>query len=104
IACLLFGGIACVPMLIAGALRLWPAQRSALALVAVERVRRERHAATVAVAGVVASLSLSVAVTVMVGSFRTSMLHWLDAVLPADLYVRAGSAGSEGAALPDAIL
>ena len=104
IACLLFGGIACVPMLIAAALRLWPAQRSALALVAVERVRRERHAATVAVAGVVASLSLSVALTVMGGSFRTSMVRWLDAVLPADLYVRAGIAGSEGAVLPDAFV
>ncbi len=39
--------------------------------------------------GVVASLSLAVALTVMVASFRDSVTHWLDVVLPADLYVRA---------------
>ena len=32
---------------------------------------------------------LAVALTVMVASFRDSVTHWLDAVLPADLYVRA---------------
>lgn len=42
-----------------------------------------------AVSGVVASLSLAVALTVMVASFRDSVTHWLDVVLPADLYVRA---------------
>ncbi|MGC8825441.1 MAG: hypothetical protein ACP5TV_00380, partial [Anaerolineae bacterium] len=42
--------------------------------------------------GVVASLALSVALTVMVGSFRQSMTAWLDAVLPADVYVRADAA------------
>jgi hypothetical protein len=43
------------------------------------------------VGGVVASLSLAVALTVMVTSFRGSMMEWLDAVLPA-LYVRAAGA------------
>ena len=56
-----------------------------------------RAGAAIAVSGVVASLSLAVALTVMVGSFRSSMLQWLDTVLPAALYVRAaGSAGSAG--------
>jgi putative ABC transport system permease protein len=40
------------------------------------------------VSGVVASLSLAVALTVMVASFRESVAHWLDVVLPADLYAR----------------
>jgi hypothetical protein len=44
-----------------------------------------RHATTVAVGGVVASLSLAVALTVMVTSFRGSMMEWLDAVLPAPM-------------------
>jgi putative ABC transport system permease protein len=48
-----------------------------------------RDSAAVAVSGVVASLSLAVALTVMVASFRDSVTHWLDVVLPADLYVRA---------------
>jgi putative ABC transport system permease protein len=42
------------------------------------------------VSGVVASLSLAVALTVMVASFRDSVAHWLDVVLPADLYLRTG--------------
>jgi len=63
----------------------------ALALLAVERARHQRHTATIAVAGVVASLSLSIALTVMVASFRESVTQWLDTVLPADLYARAGA-------------
>jgi len=42
---------------------------------------------------VVASLSLAVALTVMVASFRDSVTRWLDVVLPADLYLRATSSG-----------
>jgi putative ABC transport system permease protein len=61
-----------------------------LPLLAVERARRVRESAAVAVSGVVASLSLAVALTVMVASFRDSVGHWLDVVLPADLYLRAG--------------
>ena len=59
-----------------------------LPLLAVERARRVRESAAVAVSGVVASLSLAVALTVMVASFRDSVTQWLDVVLPADLYVR----------------
>ncbi|RZL86741.1 MAG: ABC transporter permease, partial [Variovorax sp.] len=44
----------------------------------------------------VASLSLAVALTVMVASFRDSVTRWLDVVLPADLYLRAASAGAAG--------
>jgi putative ABC transport system permease protein len=47
-----------------------------------------RETAAVAISGVVASLSLAVALTVMVASFRDSVARWLDVVLPADLYVR----------------
>ena len=49
-----------------------------------------------AVAGVVASLSLAVALTVMVASFRDAVSRWLDTVLPADLYVRTASPGGGG--------
>jgi putative ABC transport system permease protein len=48
---------------------------------------------------VVASLSLAVALTVMVASFRDSVTHWLDVVLPADLYLRTAlPAGANAAA------
>ncbi|WP_137892275.1 ABC transporter permease [Ramlibacter sp. 2FC] len=67
-----------------------------LPLLAVERARRMRESAAVAVSGVVASLSLAVALTVMVASFRDSVTHWLDQVLPADLYLRTASAAAAG--------
>ncbi|MFH0130965.1 FtsX-like permease family protein [Variovorax sp. VaC1] len=95
VACLLVGGITALPWLIALLYdRVAPlfAQR-VLPMLAVERARRMRGTAAVAVSGVVASLSLAVALTVMVASFRDSVTHWLDVVLPADLYVRATSGG-----------
>jgi putative ABC transport system permease protein len=91
---LLVGGITALPWLIAlGYDRLAPrmAQRL-LPMLAVERARRVRESAAVAVSGVVASLSLAVALTVMVASFRDSVTQWLDVVLPADLYVRTALA------------
>ncbi|WP_198088170.1 ABC transporter permease, partial [Variovorax sp. E3] len=95
VACLLVGGITALPWLIALLYdRIAPlfAQR-VLPMLAIERARRMRGTAAVAVSGVVASLSLAVALTVMVASFRDSVTHWLDVVLPADLYVRATSGG-----------
>ncbi|QXZ10183.1 ABC transporter permease [Comamonas sp. Y33R10-2] len=101
---LLLGGMAALPWLLGAMLGLVPAQlsRQPLAMLAFERARRMRHATTVAVGGVVASLSLAVALTVMVTSFRASMMEWLDAVLPAPLYVRAagGSSRVDAALLP----
>ncbi len=76
--------------------------RHPLALLALERARRMRSSAAMAVGGVVASLSLAVALTVMVTSFRGSVIDWLDAVLPSPLYVRSAlpAAGSDAALLP----
>ncbi len=101
VALLLLGGMAALPWLLGQLLRLVPQSLlgQPLALLPVERARRMRRSTTVAVGGVVASLSLAVALTVMVASFRDSMIAWLDAVLPAPLYLRtAGSAGRADAA------
>lgn len=105
VACLLLGGIACVPAGVAALLKGIAPPGHPLALLAVERARHQRHSATIAVAGVVASLSLAVALTVMVASFRDSVTQWLDTVLPADLYVRAASSLTAGdvATLPAAM-
>ena len=94
----LVGGITALPWLIALLLdRLSPLLRQrVLPLLAVERARRVRDSASVAVSGVVASLSLAVALTVMVASFRDSVTQWLDVVLPADLYVRTAGSASAG--------
>lgn len=96
VAGLLLGGIACVPAGVALLLRVLPRTRRPLPLLAVERARHQRHTATVAVAGVVASLSLAVALTAMVASFRQSVTDWLDALLPADLYARAAASSAAG--------
>ncbi|NML46391.1 ABC transporter permease [Ramlibacter sp. G-1-2-2] len=95
---LLVGGVGVLPPAV-GALydRIAPhvAQRL-LPLLAVERARRVRESAAVAVSGVVAALSLSVALTVMVGSFRQSVADWLDVLLPADLYLRTAISAAAG--------
>lgn len=104
---LLVGGIAALPLAVGALLdHIAPrVARHALPLLAVERSRRQRDTAAVATSGVVASLALSVALTVMVASFRDSVTQWLDGVLPAQLYVRAGGSGlGEGNTLPDAFV
>ncbi|MBL0917812.1 MAG: ABC transporter permease [Hydrogenophaga sp.] len=103
---LLVGGIAALPLAVGALLdRLAPAVAGhVLPLLAVERARRLRETAAVATSGVVASLALSVALTVMVASFRDSVTHWLDAVLPAPLYLRSAGAGPDGAHLPEAFV
>ena len=106
VACLLLGGIACVPAGVGLLLGWVKPPDEPLTLLAVERARHQRHTATIAVAGVVASLSLSVALTVMVASFRESVTQWLDTVLPADLYARSAStsAMADVVFLPPALL
>ncbi|MDP2262611.1 MAG: ABC transporter permease [Hydrogenophaga sp.] len=95
---LLVGGIAALPLAVGALLdRIAPLMaRHPLPLLAVERSRRLRETAAVATSGVVASLALSVALTVMVASFRDSVTQWLDAVLPAQLYVRSTAGGGTG--------
>ena len=104
---LLVGGIAALPLAVGALLdRIAPRLlHRALPLLAVERSRRLRESAAVATSGVVASLALSVALTVMVASFRDSVTQWLDGVLPAQLYVRAGGQGlGDGNTLPEAFV
>ncbi len=93
---LLVGGITMLPGLVALVYdRIAPhVAARALPLLAVERARRVRESAAVAVSGVVAALALAVALTVMVASFRTSVANWLGVVLPADLYVRTASSAA----------
>jgi putative ABC transport system permease protein len=102
VAALLFGGVALVPAAVDTLLAALPVPRRPLPLLAWRRARFQRATATAAVAGVVASLALGVALTVMVASFRDGVARWLDSVLPADLYARSAgtSAAGEVAWLP----
>jgi putative ABC transport system permease protein len=94
VAALLLGGVALVPAAVHALLTLMPQVTGALPLLALQRARFQRRTASAAVAGVVASLALSVALTVMVASFRSGVSQWLDSVLPADLYARTASSSS----------
>ena len=53
---------------------------------AIWRLSQAPASAAGLIAGVVAALALTVAMVIMVASFRDSMTQWLDQVLPADLY------------------
>jgi putative ABC transport system permease protein len=99
VALLLLGGISLVPQAVGALLRAFRGVRQPVVALAVARAVDQRHTATAAVAGVVASLSLVVALTVMVTSFRDSLVAWLGDVLPADLYVRPDTEGGPGSAL-----
>lgn len=104
VGCLLFGGIALLPWLVQLLLARWPLPGAALPRLALQRALFQRHTATAVVAGVVAALALSVALTVMVDSFRGGVAQWLDTLLPADLYVRTGgrSGAGDASVLPPA--
>ena len=98
VALILLGGVSALPAGIAllyDMISPWVSHQ-VLPMLAVERARRQRDTAAVAISGVVASLSLAVALTVMVTSFRQSVTAWLDVVLPAGLYVRMANSTAAG--------
>lgn len=104
---LLMGGLALVPALVQGMTALLAhLPSSALLLLARERSRDQATEARRSLAGVLVALALAVAMTVMIGSFRESLMRWLDEALPADLYVRSALRGPNGipAPLPPALL
>ena len=61
--------------------------------IATAQLRGTARRSTVSIAAVLVSFSLMVAMAIMVYSFRNSLDAWMQRILPADLYVRAGSAG-----------
>jgi putative ABC transport system permease protein len=93
VACLLVGGILLMP---AFSRRLWRAlplaRRPALALAGAQ-LRGAPGQAMVSLAAIVASFALMVAMAIMVASFRGSVGRWLEALLPAQLYLRTSHLG-----------
>ncbi len=94
IAFVLFAGIAMTPMLVRYCflwLKRWISTQdsrshSPALILTVWRLAQAPASAAGLIAGVVAALALTVAMVVMVASFRDSVTQWLDQVLPADLY------------------
>ncbi len=93
IALLLFGTLLLMPRMAAFLLAHVPTPRSVPAALAFDQLRGAPGQATASLTTIVASVSLMVSMAIMVASFRHSLDTWLVAVLPADLYVRSGTAG-----------
>ncbi|HEY0877663.1 MAG TPA: FtsX-like permease family protein [Zeimonas sp.] len=102
IAAWLVGAIAALPGIVVfagklGARTVERARGSALGWLAVQRLRGAPRSASAAMSAIVASFALAAAMVIMVTSFRESVAHWLDEVLPADAYGRVASGAAEGA-------
>jgi putative ABC transport system permease protein len=91
IAALLYAGLLAMPWILS---HLWGGLSKALdhsrvpafLRLAVWRLAQAPSATTPLITGTVAAFSLTVAMMVMVTSFRTSVSDWLGMVLPADIY------------------
>ena len=94
IACLLAGSVLLLPWLAAALACALPQHGSVPARLASARLRAAPGHAVVAAAGVLTSVALAVAMAIMVASFRDSVDQWLGEILPADLYLRAGTVPS----------
>ena len=101
------GGYLAVALLLAGSVLLLPAAASRLAVLlpprgpvparlAAARLGAAPGHAVIAAAGVLTSVALAAAMAIMVASFRDSVDEWLQQILPADLYLRAGTLMTSG--------
>ncbi len=101
IACLLLGAVFLTPNLAAAVFSRLRPTGPAWRQVAVAQLRGTARRATVSIAAVLVSFSLMVAMAIMVFSFRMSLEAWMQRILPADLYVRAGSSAQAAAYLDE---
>lgn len=93
IALIMIGSLLLMPRLIALAARALPKLPQPWIQLATARLHRSSGNHGVGLAALVASVSLAIAMAIMVASFRVSLDQWLEQVLPADLYVRAAPSG-----------
>ena len=101
IALLLIGTVMLMPRIAVLGFRVAPLFGPVSARIGLAQLRGAPGQAGVSLAAIVASVSLMVSMAIMVASFRQSLDEWLERVLPADLYLRAGP-GSDTAFLSPA--
>jgi putative ABC transport system permease protein len=93
---LLIGSIALMPQLAATVFKLLARRwRGVMTGLAITRLANAPSQASIALAGVLVSFSLMVAMAIMVASFRTSVDEWLQQLLSADMYVRTVNGGEQ---------
>jgi putative ABC transport system permease protein len=90
IALLLIGAVAAMPAVVRAALRRAPRLGNVSYQVAIAQIAGTARYATLSVSAIIVSFSLMVSMAIMVTSFRTSLDHWTQRLLPADVYVRVG--------------
>ena len=93
IALLVIGTLMLMPRIAVMLLAVLPLPSRAPSRLALLQLRGAPGQVAVSLAAIVAAVSLMVSMAIMVASFRISLDAWLERVLPADLYVRAGAAG-----------
>ena len=98
IALLLIGTVMLMPRIAVLGFRVAPLLGPVSARIGLAQLRGAPGQAGVSLAAIVASVSLMVSMAIMVASFRQSLDEWLERMLPADLYLRAGP-GSDTAFL-----
>ena len=101
IAAMLLGTILLLPRFTAILLANLPSPPGSLTALVLTRLRAYPAQAAVSLAAIVAAVSLMVSMAIMVASFRDSLATWLEAILPADLYLRSAVAGDSGFIGPD---
>ena len=65
-----------------------PATKHPISWLAVKRANYLPQSISLSMTGMIASVALCVAVSLMISSFRLAVSEWLDHVLPADVYAR----------------
>ena len=91
IALLVIGVVMLMPRIAVLCFRAAPLAGPVPARVGLAQLRGAPGQTGVSLAAIVASVSLMVSMAIMVASFRQSLDEWLERVLPADLYLRAGA-------------
>jgi putative ABC transport system permease protein len=93
VALLVVGTLMLMPRIAMMLLAVLPLPRGAPPRLALLQLRAAPGQLAVSLAAIVAAVSLMVSMAIMVASFRISLDAWLERILPADMYVRAGAAG-----------
>lgn len=93
IALLLIGIVIAMPSIVRIALRYAPFARAVPYQIAIAQIAGTARYATLSVSAILVSFTLMVSMAIMVTSFRASLEHWTERVLPADVYVRLGYVG-----------
>lgn len=93
IALLVLASVTAIATVLRAVLSLLPRTGPVPLQIAIAHLFGTARYVTLSVAAIVVSFSLMVAMLIMVTSFRSSLDTWTQKILPADIYLRAGSTG-----------